>query len=362
MQVVKSIKEQKNSFAIRFIVLFLSLNLPIILLPDSVHKAVNMASAKILAVVLGLFSYQAHVSKEVVSIPGFSVQIIPECTGIHAALLFVCFVLAYNAPAKAKALGLLYGVPGLLAFNFLRLAGITIFGAYQPELFEYLHIFVAQALVIAVVFAACLVWLAYYAPSIRKSNLPVFLFRLFGLLGLLFLVWALGNGWYVQFVELFARAFLPQSGPYQGPYTYGPFYDPKTFNLVTFAALVLATSDIDRNRKLWGLAIGICVLTANHVLLRIAEQLFTSFGKESAKYPAILLNFIGQLFLPLFIWAIIAKQKLFRKQGIFTCPICGEEKFGIIQHVIAKHGQDVLKLPEIRENLSRQGVNLSDSS
>lgn len=361
MHAVIGIKKQFNNFAFRFILLFLVLNLAVILLPDAVHGAINSASARMLAGILELFTFNAQINNDIVRIPGFSVQIIPECTGIHASLLFVCFTLAYEAPLRDKAFGILYAVPALIVFNFLRLAGITIFGAEFPDYFEYIHIFVAQALVIAVVFAACLIWLAHTSPQVKQTILPAFIIRFLGLLSLFFFIWAIGNGWYVQLVEWTAQALLSIDGSYSGPTTYGPFYDPKTFNLVTFTALLTATRGLELKRKLWGLAVGIAVLTANHIALNIAESSFYSFDMHEARYFAIVLNFIGQLFLPFFLWTLISKEWLFRKKGIYSCPICGEEKFGIVQHIIAKHGEQALESHEIQEHLSNQGVNLEGS-
>lgn len=350
MPIVTS-REQFLRFIYRFFGFFAVFMLVAVLLPDSFNVWFAELWAKLVGAILSVSGATVRVTGDLVSYNGFRVVIIPECTGLIAMLLFTAFVCAFPSSPKGKGVGLLYGLPILAAFNAFRLALLLVIGDRWPDAFEYVHIFIAQMLFIMLVFVLCLVWLRRYSASRSETIGHSFPLKALGVACLCFLVWMFTNEWYVAATELAARFLTGSLAGYDGAYRYGPFFDPKTFNVVTFSTLVLITTAAPLKKRGRTLLFGIAVLAANAVLLKTLEMHNAQHHTYLGIRAAIFVNFLGQLFLPLTLWFRLAYPYIFKKKGVFTCPICGEEKVGLREHIIAKHGEEALKAPGVREAL-----------
>lgn len=89
---------------------------------------------------------------------GFAYEISRGCMGLVPAALFGASVLAYPSAARHKLVGLAVGIPLLLALNLGRLLHLFYLGVYQPDLFHFAHQFLWQAVIVAAVVAAWLLW------------------------------------------------------------------------------------------------------------------------------------------------------------------------------------------------------------
>lgn len=355
MAIVTS-RQQYVSFIYRFFGLFTGLVLVAILLPEAFNAWYNAVWARIVGGALSLTGQSVSVQDTLVSYNGFRVVIIPECTGLIACLLLAAFVLAFPATRKSKIQGLVFGIATLMSFNILRLALLPVIGATLPGAFEYVHIYIAQMLFIVLVFVLCLFWVRYFSDARVQSMGAAFAFKVMGAASLCFVVWMFGNQWYVAGAELVVRMFVHVHRPFSGAMRYGPFFDPKTFNIVTFSTLVLVTTVIPWKKRARTLFIGFAVLSVNYALLRGLELHNAQFHTFWGVRAAIFVNFMGQLFLPIGIWSWMAYAHLFKKKGVYACPICGAEKVGIVEHIVTKHGREALGEPEVREYLEGQGL------
>jgi archaeosortase B (VPXXXP-CTERM-specific) len=95
----------------------------------------------------------------VVSINGFSLEIIDECTAVFSSIVYCACILAYPTTAKNKGLGVAFGIPSLYAINVLRLVVITFVGLSAPQLFDFVHVYLWQASFIIFVVILFLLWL-----------------------------------------------------------------------------------------------------------------------------------------------------------------------------------------------------------
>jgi uncharacterized Zn finger protein (UPF0148 family) len=59
----------------------------------------------------------------------------------------------------------------------------------------------------------------------------------------------------------------------------------------------------------------------------------------------------NQYILPFGLWLAFTYADLFKRAGTYTCPICGAEKVGIVEHIKAKHGENALERGDVREML-----------
>ena len=94
-----------------------------------------------------------------VSLDGFAVRIIEECTGIFEVIIFAAAVLAFPTTWLKKLIGLVLGVPILYAFNVVRILVLLVVGRYQPSIFEFMHLYFWQATLILMITSVWLLWI-----------------------------------------------------------------------------------------------------------------------------------------------------------------------------------------------------------
>ena len=130
----------------------------IIFLSPQLMQRTAIATAEVTAWVLRLLGAEARTSGTLVSSSIYSIEIIWECTALFPIAVFVSAVLAYPCGWIAKAIGVLLGVPFLLAVNILRLVSLCYIGRSYPQLFESAHLLVWQSLFVFVTALAWIVW------------------------------------------------------------------------------------------------------------------------------------------------------------------------------------------------------------
>ncbi|MCK4459754.1 MAG: hypothetical protein KAU52_08555, partial [Methanosarcinales archaeon] len=65
----------------------------------------------------------------------------------------------------------------------------------------------------------------------------------------------------------------------------------------------------------------------------------------------------NQYFLPFGLWLAFSYADVFRRAGAHICPICGEERMGIVEHIKAKHGEQALEREDVEAMLEdRRGA------
>ncbi|MFC1736256.1 exosortase H [Candidatus Hydrogenedentota bacterium] len=93
-----------------------------------------------------------------ISFHAFSVLVVPECGGIEAIVIYLAAVLAFPVKWTRKLLGTVFGVPLIFATNILRVSCLCMVGAWNLELFKFVHIYVWQVVFIVFVTVVWLVW------------------------------------------------------------------------------------------------------------------------------------------------------------------------------------------------------------
>jgi len=124
--------------------------------------------ASTVAAFINLFGAGATAVGTQVSSSRFTIDIATGCDGVEASSLFVAGVLAFPTPWRARMLGLVVGIPSIHAINLLRLVGLYYAGVYLPYLFEELHVYVAQTVVILLSTAILILWLDRFAVQYRQ--------------------------------------------------------------------------------------------------------------------------------------------------------------------------------------------------
>lgn len=295
-------------FGCRFVSLTLICYLAAGMLPAAVLEPVCRLTAETAAALIDLSGTQVIVAGTSITSGPFRADVIPECTPLFMVGLFCSFLLAAPGSLGRKSLGLLWGVPVLTLLNLIRIAIVVVAGANFPVLFEYVHVYLGQIAMILAVFALCLGWLRNVTAAPTVGDMPAFSLRFAVFSGLLFLCWLRLNKWYVLGGDYLVRAFFELFG-YRLAINYRHEIYYHTFNLIGFAAVMLASPSLAPGKRLKGISLGLLILFISHLQIRICDVLFATFGLESADKLSLLLNVSGDFMLPVLVWLLMAGKK-----------------------------------------------------
>jgi len=153
-------------FLVRFAVLLLVFFVVIWLGPVDRHVIAPFTRglARVSAVVLNLFGEGVSVAGSVIAGNGFAVDIKGGCNGVEAMLLLCAAIAAFDAPWRARVLGLIAGSAALMAFNIVRIVTLYVIGERWRRLFETFHLAVWQTIMFAVAASIFALWSGRFAP------------------------------------------------------------------------------------------------------------------------------------------------------------------------------------------------------
>jgi len=120
--------------------------------------------------ILGLAGIAATCQGSVISLPSIALDVKFGCNGLEAVMIYSVAVIAFPAPWKKKLLAILAGLVVIQVINVLRIAGLAYAGIHYRAVFEYMHIYIAQGMMIAVSFFAFLVYLHYATHNGREAR------------------------------------------------------------------------------------------------------------------------------------------------------------------------------------------------
>lgn len=158
----------KNKEAIIYVALFLAFCLAFYLVYYALTLRGSLSVLKNLtAFILGaLFSAggaNVVVNGAILSINGFGLEIIDECTAVFSSIVYCSAVLAYPTTWRNKGMGVAFGVPLLYTINIIRLSVLVLVGLFHPGMFEFVHVYLWQASFIIFVVVIFLLWLRLIA-------------------------------------------------------------------------------------------------------------------------------------------------------------------------------------------------------
>jgi len=284
---------------VRFLGLGLLLIVMINWMPDAAFAPLNHATASLSGSCLTLFGGDAEVAGDMISLNGFRVRIVTECTALYGAALFCAFMFSVQASLKARLTGFLI-VPAVLAIaDSVRIAAITAVGALRPDLFEIFHAYVGQLVMTLLVLAAALAWHRLGAETTAAHGQLVIGALAWG--SVLAIPWVSVNHWYMRCLDTLVAALFASAGvslhfAYQHRFYY------QTFNLVILVALLCAERRLSiRQRLAWGGG-GALALVFGHLLMRGCNVYLTAFAWKPAITITTVLEVVGQYLLPVLFW------------------------------------------------------------
>jgi exosortase H (IPTLxxWG-CTERM-specific) len=136
---------------------------------DAVVVPFTAAIARVSGVLLNAIGERVSVAGTEIRSERFAVQIENGCNGVEAALLFGSAVLAFPAPWRRRATGLVLGFLAIQALNLVRVVSLFWIGAHRPALFSSSHTVLWQS---AIVLASVLLFLVWASRIGREGGQP----------------------------------------------------------------------------------------------------------------------------------------------------------------------------------------------
>jgi exosortase H (IPTLxxWG-CTERM-specific) len=90
---------------------------------------------------------------------GFAVSIEAGCNGIEAAIVLIAAMLAFPAPWKHRAIGVVAGLFAVQVLNIVRVISLFYLGQWNMQVFEWAHLYLWQMLIMLDVLIVWLIWI-----------------------------------------------------------------------------------------------------------------------------------------------------------------------------------------------------------
>lgn len=149
---------------VRFSLAFLGLNLVFALVTSTpqaeqmLHVPLSRLICWLVAPVLSVFG-TVSASYTHLSLNGFQASVAEACNGVLPGYIFLAAVCAFPSRWRDKAIGIAIGAVAIFVINTTRVITLMVYGAYWPDSFEQVHIYVWQILVVALSMAVWVFWL-----------------------------------------------------------------------------------------------------------------------------------------------------------------------------------------------------------
>lgn len=114
---------------------------------------------------LNAVGISARVSREMISVGGFTAVVHSDCDGIVLLVLFLSAVFAFPTRNRLATLpATLLGAAALVVLNWLRVVALVLTGYYDPALFEPTHVYAWQG---ALMLGTMVVWILWANHALR---------------------------------------------------------------------------------------------------------------------------------------------------------------------------------------------------
>lgn len=119
--------------------------------------------------ILKILSIQSTYQGSIIQLPSIALDVRFGCNGLEAVMIYSVAVIAFPAQWKYKLMGIGGGFALLQIVNILRITALAYSAIHFKTLFEYIHVYIAQGMMIAVSLGVFFIYLNY-AKSLQKAN------------------------------------------------------------------------------------------------------------------------------------------------------------------------------------------------
>ncbi|MBC2717702.1 MAG: archaeosortase/exosortase family protein [Desulfobacteraceae bacterium] len=161
MSKIKTFRKEIRFFIFFILLFFLFQTLHYIvrpyISPFVVHTLTTSGSSKLINIIMPKENTSSQ--KEYLSSGHFKLKIARGCEGIEGVIILIAAILAFPAGIKSKLFGIIGGIFVLYILNLFRIAGLYYTLKYKPALFDMMHVYVGQTLIILIAFLYFIAWL-----------------------------------------------------------------------------------------------------------------------------------------------------------------------------------------------------------
>ena len=104
------------------------------------------------------FGGAVSIQGNILTIPGFAVQVLDMCNGVEATIILWAAMLAFPASGIYKLKGLVIGTLTVHTLNIIRIISLLYLGAYYREWFDWVHWYLWDALIMLDILIVFLAW------------------------------------------------------------------------------------------------------------------------------------------------------------------------------------------------------------
>jgi exosortase H (IPTLxxWG-CTERM-specific) len=97
----------------------------------------------------------------IINLPSISLDVRFGCNGLEAVMIYSVAVLAFPATWRKKIYGIIAGFLIIQVINIVRIVGLAYAGVYFQGIFHYIHIYLAQGIMIAIALGTFFLYLAF---------------------------------------------------------------------------------------------------------------------------------------------------------------------------------------------------------
>lgn len=153
---------QVNMVVVRFVVffsVFLIIFFVLFSLFASSFDFLRVWTAHITSFISHLSGMEASVDGSALSMETMDFEVIHECTGVFAMMVYVSAIVAYPAGWRQRGLGLLVGIPVIFGVNIARMVVLVYVAISHEAWFDYVHSYLWQGTFIIFVILVWLLWI-----------------------------------------------------------------------------------------------------------------------------------------------------------------------------------------------------------
>lgn len=116
-------------------------------------------TAQVVSSLLNAMEIGNTVERNIIHLRNDTWNVTSECTAVNAVFLFISFILAYTSSFRSKAVGIVSGIPLIVAVNILRLVALGWVTEYWPARAHFFHDYVWETIFLFFIVALWFVWI-----------------------------------------------------------------------------------------------------------------------------------------------------------------------------------------------------------
>ena len=150
----------QKKFLLRFVV-FLGVFYALVAIRpvnDAVVVPFTVLLVKISAGLLAAIGEKVVTEGTVIRSSAFAVDVKNGCNGIEATLLLFAAMLAFPAPARARAAGIAVGLAAIQVVNLVRIVSLFWLGVHRRDVFDLFHAAIWQTILVLLAVGIFLAW------------------------------------------------------------------------------------------------------------------------------------------------------------------------------------------------------------